>query len=508
MHDEIAYLSAHELRTAYTRRELSPVEVVRALGDRIQALDAFLNTMTATSLERALQAAQASEQRYREGRPLPLDGVSVAVKDLIDTADLQTTYGSGMFAGHLPHRDAPVVRLVRAAGGVVIGKSATHEFAWGITTDNEHFGPTRNPWAPDRVPGGSSGGSAAALAAGLAPLALGTDTAGSIRIPAAFCGVVGLKPTHGAVDGRGVFPLAPSLDHVGPMARTVSDVRLLHSVISKPDYRLHRGAPDPSSLAIKGLRVGICPDLDQIPLGSAAQAARDATAAAFTELGAQVVEVPAPDAPRLYETLGAVVLAEGSRVHRRAGLWPGRGAEYGQEVRSRLELAAIADADTYVDSHYERVRLHSVMHQILSAVDVLLSPVSAISPVPIGQDKLRHAGRQLPFRELVMTSTAPQSLTGLPACTVRAGFDEHGLPVGVQLTSPPRTESRLLDIAEHLHRATEALQNRWPAVTMGRQRRCPPGGEASRTDAPDAPYRATWRSPIPPATGALPRGSH
>jgi aspartyl-tRNA(Asn)/glutamyl-tRNA(Gln) amidotransferase subunit A len=462
LHQEIAYLSAHELRAAYTRRDLSPVEVVHALSERTLALDPHLNTMTATSFGPALEAARASEQRYREGRPLPLDGVPVAVKDLIDTAGLQTTYGSKLFAGHLPQRDAPVVTLVREAGGLVVGKSATHEFAWGVTTDNEHYGATRNPWAPGRVPGGSSGGSAAALAAGLAPLALGTDTAGSVRIPAAFCGAVGLKPTRGTVDATGVFPLAPTLDHLGPMARTVPDAALLLSVMRGAAVTGHAAAPAP--LSLPGLRVGVCPDLDQIPLGADAVAVREAAAAALSGLGAGVVEVAARDVPPLYGTLGTIVLAEGARVHRRAGLWPQRAAGYGRDVRSRLELSRSVRGEDYAESRRGRARLRSVMQGIFRVVDILLSPVSAVQPWPIGEETVEHAGRRMSLRELVMTSTAPQSLSGFPACTVRAGFDADGVPVGVQLTAPPGQEARLLTVAEGLYQATRQIQDRRPAL--------------------------------------------
>jgi aspartyl-tRNA(Asn)/glutamyl-tRNA(Gln) amidotransferase subunit A len=460
VHDEIACLSAHELRACYVRGDLSPVEVVQALGERTEAVDTALNTMTSTAFDQARAEARGSERRYAEGRALPLDGVPVVVKDLIDTAGLTTTYGSRMFAGHRPERDARAVGRVRAAGGIVTGKSATHEFAWGITTENEHYGPTHNPWDPGRVPGGSSGGSAAALAAGLAPLALGTDTSGSVRIPAAFCGVVGLKPTFGSVDTCGVFPLAPSLDHLGPMARTVPDARLLLSVLAEPGART--GQPPPTERPVRDLRVGVCPDLDQVSLSPSARTALDAAAAAFTGLGADLVEVRARDVPPLYETLAVTVLAEAAHVHRSQGLWPERAAEYGNETRSRLEMSAEVSLTDYLDSRRRRLRLHALMRRIFTEVDVLLMPVSAVPPVLIGESTVRHEGHRVPFRELVMTSTAPQSLTGYPSCALRAGFNEYGTPMGVQLTTPPGTESLLLDVAETLYDATLSLQARRP----------------------------------------------
>jgi aspartyl-tRNA(Asn)/glutamyl-tRNA(Gln) amidotransferase subunit A len=286
---DVAYLTAAELLERFARRDLSPVEVVRALVERIAALDPGLRAITTLDADGALESARAAERRHAEGRPRALDGVPVLVKDIFDTASVRTTYGSAMFAEHRPATDAAAVERLHAAGAVVLGKSTTHEFAWGITSASEAFGPVRNPWSPDRVPGGSSGGSGAALAAGFAPLALGSDTAGSIRIPAAFCGVVGLKPTYAAVDERGVFPLAPSLDHVGPMARTAQDAALLLGALT--------GEPPAAATSdrLDGLRVGVCPDLDQVALGPDAERARADAARALEDLGATVAEVRAPD---------------------------------------------------------------------------------------------------------------------------------------------------------------------------------------------------------------------
>ncbi len=362
-----------------------------------------LNILTALDVERSLAGARQAASRYREDRARPLEGVPVVVKDLIDTAGLVTGYGSSIFAGHVPERDAAVVRRVREAGGIVLGKSATHEFAWGVTTDGGSRGPTRNPWDPAVVPGGSSGGSAAALAAGLAPLALGTDTAGSVRIPAAFCGVAALKPTFGSVQADGVFPLAPSLDTVGPMARSAGDLELLFSVIS------------PGTL-----------------------------------------ERPAP--------IGATVGAEGIVGHRRAGLWPERRSAYHRTVRQRLEHASGISLEQYAQAQRDRALITSLAARVLGGVDVLLSPVSGVSPAPIGHDAETGSARARSFRERVMTFTAAQSLTGLPTCTVRAGFDDQGLPVGVQLTSAWGREGMLLWAARLLVDAVPEVQQRWPAI--------------------------------------------
>ena len=220
-------LTAVELRAAFAARELSPVETIDAAAERAE-LGAFI-TLT---LDRGARAGARGRARVRAREARPLEGLTLAVKDLFDTAGVRTTYGSKIYADHVPDADAALVRRAKEAGAIVVGKTLTHEFAWGITSVNPHYPPCRNPYDPERVPGGSSGGSAVALATGAAALALGTDTGGSIRIPAAFCGVSGLKPTYGALSLDGVHPLAPTLDHPGPMARTPADVRLFWEALT------------------------------------------------------------------------------------------------------------------------------------------------------------------------------------------------------------------------------------------------------------------------------------
>jgi Asp-tRNA(Asn)/Glu-tRNA(Gln) amidotransferase A subunit family amidase len=231
---EITALSAVQLLEAYRQRTVSPVGVLDAVAARIEDVDPTLGAFTTLCLERAREEAALAEAAYaRSADAGPLAGVPIGVKDLFDTAGVRTTYGSPMFSDHVPANDAEAVRRARAAGAVLVGKTQTHEFAWGISSVNELIGTCRNPWAPDRISGGSSGGSAVALAARLVPLALGSHTGGSIRVPSSFCGTVGLKPTYGRISAMGVYPLARSLDHPGPMART-PDVALLFSAIADP----------------------------------------------------------------------------------------------------------------------------------------------------------------------------------------------------------------------------------------------------------------------------------
>jgi aspartyl-tRNA(Asn)/glutamyl-tRNA(Gln) amidotransferase subunit A len=462
-------LSAEELIRQYSARDLSPVEVATSLAERIQSLNPALNALTTPTVEEALEDARASERRYLEGTARPLEGVPVVVKDLLDTAGVRTTYGSSMFGRHVPAHDAAAVARIKASGAVLLGKAAMHEFAWGISTDNPHFGATRNPWALDRVPGGSSGGSAVALAAGMAPIALGTDTAGSIRIPASFCGVVGLKPTHSRVDAAGAFPLAPSLDHVGPMARTPADVMLLFSALVAGAGHAARSASAPAdqTRGFRNLRVGVSNDLlSAMPLASDVRSAFEDAVRAVEDLGGRVVELPFPEARGAYDALAKTLLAEALFVHRRAGTYPARKGEYGEDVSARLRLAEGVTLDDYLVASEHRQRVRARFGRLFEEVDVLLSPVSAGPPSRIGEEVVDHLGGRVPFRELVITHTAPQSLAGLPACAVRAGFDDLGVPVGVQFTGPPWSEALVLDAAGSFYEATlAAVQAKTPDLT-------------------------------------------
>jgi aspartyl-tRNA(Asn)/glutamyl-tRNA(Gln) amidotransferase subunit A len=455
--EEIIALSAAQLVAAYRARTLSPVEVVGALAERIERLDPGLGAFTTLCLDRAREEAVAAEALYRGGgETRPLEGVPLGVKDLFDTAEVRTTYGSPMFSGHVPEQDAESVRRVRAAGAILVGKTQTHEFAWGITSVNELMGTSRNPWATDRISGGSSGGSAVALAAGFVPLALGSDTGGSIRVPSSFCGTVGLKPTYGRVSLDGIFPLASSLDHPGPMACNPADAALLFGVLV--DEPPAAALPD----GMRGVRIGLCPDMHLVALAPEIELAYRHAADAAADAGAELVEVPLPEAAGAYQAFGAVQRCEALRTHTEAGLWPARRAEYGADVLGRLEMATNTTLSDYLNGITWRERLRAGLHRAFGQVDLLLTPVTAGVPSPIGEDRVMHLGQEIEFRELVMSYTVPQDLTGLPACTVRAGFDELGVPTAVQFTGPPWSEWRVLAAAQALYEATADVQARQP----------------------------------------------
>ncbi len=300
---ELTSLGAEGLLGEFCARRVSPVEALDAFAARIDAVDLKVGAFTTLCLDLAREEARAAEAAWTRGEARPLEGVPLGVKDLFDSAGVRTTYGSTMFASHLPAKDAEALRRARAAGAILVGKTQTHEFAWGISSVNELMGSTRNPWALDRISGGSSGGSAVALAADELPLALGSDTGGSIRVPSCLCGTVGLKPTYGRISLAGAWPLARTLDHPGPMARTPADAALLLVAIAGADDA------DPASEDVPlgdvagelrrgfaGLTVGLCTDLHLVELAPDVRAAYEAAVRAAEHGGARVVEVSLPEA--------------------------------------------------------------------------------------------------------------------------------------------------------------------------------------------------------------------
>lgn len=438
-------LSAVELLDAFRGCELSPVEVVDELAQRIEDVEAAVNAFVTLDLERAREDAGAAEREYAEGRARPLAGLAIGVKDIFDTAGLRTTYGSTIYGDHVPERDAELVRRLREAGAIVLGKTSTHEFAWGITSVNPHYGSPRNPWDTDRISGGSSGGSGVAVACGEVPLALGSDTGGSTRVPAAFCGVVGFKPSYGLLPTEGLFPLAPSLDHAGLLARTPGDVSAVLEAL---------GVLAPHGASVQGLAVASCRDLGPVELSSAVEDGLAAALAMFGGLGAEVTEVRAPEVRSLYETFSVIQRAEALRVHEERGLFPVRAGEYGDDVRGRLELATAVTFDDYVRASQQRRRLEAAIGRVFERADLVVTPVASITAPLFAAD--------LSARDAIMPFTTPHDLTGVPACAVRAGFDDEGIPVGVQIAGPFGADALVLAAAEAFFDATSELQGVWP----------------------------------------------
>jgi aspartyl-tRNA(Asn)/glutamyl-tRNA(Gln) amidotransferase subunit A len=443
--DDIVGLGARQLLEAFRARRLSPVEVFDAHAARIADVDGELGAFRALCLERAADEAGRAERAYRDGgRPRPLEGLPFAAKDIFDTADVPTGYGSAMFADHVPAADAAAVDCLRAAGAILVGKTTTHEFAWGITSVNPQVGTPRNPVDHRRVAGGSSGGSAAALASHQVPFALGSDTGGSVRIPSSFCGTAGLKPTFQAIPRDGVWPLAASLDHVGAMARTVGD--LAPWLIEL--YGLRSATP------VASARLGVCPNLHLVALAPDVHAVFDGAVATLGEIAAGVSEVAFPGADRIHPTFTTIQGAEAVISHRRAGLFPARAAEYGDDVRGRLEGASSIALEQYADATATRLTLERPCAALFEQVDLVLTPITAVAPSLIDDpDEVDYFGGRIPLRDAVLPYTVPQDLFGLPACAVPAGRDAAGLPVGVQLWGPRGSDGLVLEVAAALESA-------------------------------------------------------
>ncbi len=456
-------LSIAALQTGYRDGDFSPVDVIAALSARIEKLNPELNAFTTLALdEAALQAAKCTEA-IRRGDKRPLVGIPLAIKDIIDTRGLRTTYGSQMFEHHVPSADAILVTKLKQAGAIVIGKSATHEFAWGFTTDNAHYGATRNPWDPRRVPGGSSGGSAVAVASKMVPAAIGTDTGGSIRVPAAFCGVMGIKPSFGSVDLKGVHPLAPSLDHAGPIARSPGDLKLLLRSM-QADAQTQNPGGSVFCGSMRGLKVGIAADMHQPAPTIESSETFERACHLLVENGAEVKSFDDLQVVDSADIFTSIMVSESLQTHRNAGLFPARVSEYSEETVSRLRLAESVSESEYTNALKRRKEIGDVMRRRLEEVHVMISLCSGDRPPLIASlyTPSEETESEYDIRRIVLGYTALQDLTGLPACAVRAGFDADGMPVAVQFTGAMGNDDLVLDVAENFFRLSSDIQERWP----------------------------------------------
>lgn len=454
---EWLWWDATTLVTAIRRKELAPTEVVEAVLARIEALEPTLNAFVTLTADAARAAARAVEEKLARGEDVgPLAGVPVAIKDLYETAGVRTTAGSRVLADYVPTHDATAVRRLREAGAVSVGKTATHEFAFGPTTDSPYLGPTRNPWHTDHVPAGSSGGSGAAVAAGIVPLALGTDTGGSIRMPAAACGIVGLKPTYGRVSKFGVLPLSWSLDHVGPLARSVADVALALRVLAGPDpldptatatpLDDYTAAVERARDGLQGLRLGVpTPWLEEYGVDPEVRAAFDRALDTLRDLGASVEEATLPPADVMTFVNRIITLGEAGAYH--ADLLARHAEEYAPDVRARLELAQFILARDYLTGQRLRTELSQTMAAVMTEFDALLTPTMPIPAPCIGQNLWTYPdGSSEPVQEAMIRYTAPFSVSGQPALSVPCGFTAEGLPIGLQIVGRPFEEATVLRI--------------------------------------------------------------
>lgn len=452
---ELWRLTAGQLAQRFNTAAASPTEALDSVLGRIAALDPSVGAFSCLLEEQArARAAELTEELARGHSRGPLHGVPVAVKELFDVRGAPGDYGSDVLAGRTADADAECVRRLRRAGAVIVGTTRSHEFGWGITTQHHARGGTRNPWSLDRVPGGSSGGSGAAVAAGMVPVAVGSDTGGSIRIPACFCGVAGLKPAFGRIGRTGGVALAPSFDTVGALGRSIGDAAALVAAMSGPDRSdpAATGAPvrvdDRPLSSLDGTRVATATALVDGELDAGVAKVYGQALNALERLGAELVEIDLPAAGEIFEAFRPLQMAEAHHVHRSMGLFPDRADLYGPDVRSRLEAAADVSIGDYLSAQQQRHRIAAAFDRRLQSVDALVSPISAVGPSRIdNSDEALLNGERQPLRDAVMRFTVPQNMTGLPAGIVRAGFDPDGMPVGLQLTAGRGQEAAVVAIA-------------------------------------------------------------
>lgn len=426
-----------ELARGMAEGAFSAEDLVRHAGAAIERLNPQLNAFVHTDIPAALAQARALDAERAAGRVRgPLHGIPVAIKDNVDTADMPTTMGAAHFLGHRPAADARCVTLLREAGAIVVGKTLTHEFAYGPTGDRSVQGAARNPWDPARITGGSSAGSAAAVAAGMVPVALGTDTGGSVRVPSALCGLVGFKPSHGRVSDAGVFPLSPSIEDVGVLAQRVEDARAFMHILSAGAIADAGDASDAPRIAwLANAPFAI----DHEPVTACARAAAERLAGAALLDGGEV----ALHARALQAALSAIQRSEAYEVHaERVEREPGK---YDPEVLERLRASRPVQGWEYVRGLKERARLQTAFARIFEHVDALALPTVAIT-APVLQQRSVNGPGSAGVRETLLGLTNPWNVLGLPAISLPAGFVD-GLPVGLQLVGPAGADAALLALA-------------------------------------------------------------
>ncbi len=459
--EDLAYASIAEIGPRIRRGDVSPVELTQACLDRIARLEPEINAFITVTADAALQQARQAETDIAQGHYRgPLHGIPVAQKDLMYTRGVRTTAGSKVLEHFVPQEDAAVVTRLETAGAIELGKLNLHEFAAGGTSENPHYGAVHNPWNLAHNPGGSSGGSGAALAAGMCLGATGSDTAGSIRIPSHACGTTGIKPTYGRVSCFGVVPLSWSLDHVGPMTRSAADAALMLNLLAGFDRRdsatVDRAIDDFTAgleLSVRGMHIGVPTNYFNASLQPEVESAWRAAIETLVQLGAAPVDVgftTLSDAQRIGMT---IVRVEMATFHRD---WFARQPEaYSPAAHERFATARDLSAIEYLQAQREREPIRAELWSTFDQVDVLVTPAMPTTMARLGSSVVEFDGRRYDTGELATRCTYPFNLSGFPAMSLPCGFDRHGLPIGLQLAAAPWQEALVLRVAHQFQQATD-----------------------------------------------------
>jgi aspartyl-tRNA(Asn)/glutamyl-tRNA(Gln) amidotransferase subunit A len=465
--EDLRYASISELGGRLARRELSPLELTQATLGRAAELNQRLNCFITLLGDEALEAARVAERELAAGEVRgPLHGVPFSVKDLYATKGVRTTAGSKVLADWVPDFDATTVARLKAAGAILIGKCNTSEFAAGPTNNNVHYGPAHNPWDLSRIPGGSSGGSGAAVAAGLGAFSLGSDTGGSVRIPAAVCGVVGLKPTYGRVSKFGVSVLSWSLDTCGPLARTIEDAALVLEAIAGHDPRDPTSSRRPvgryaaglepstsSGQAIRGLRVGVPKEGFWERLDAEVESAVRGAIGKLAELGAAVEEISIPWVEHAFAPANMISWVESAAYHR---TWQDRWADdYGEELQQRVLIGRAMSGPDYLMAQQARRAIVERTRALYDRIDLLATPTSPVPAPPIGAEKVQVGSGTEPVRSAMGRLCRLGSLSGFPAVAVPCGFTRDSLPISLHLMAAPWQERTAMKLAHAYEQATD-----------------------------------------------------
>ncbi|WP_199254090.1 amidase [Mycolicibacterium mengxianglii] len=468
---ELYELPLIEVAAKIQAKEVSPVEVAQSSLARLEATEPMLTAFVTTTPERALEQAKIAEKEIADGHYRgPLHGIPLGVKDLYDTAGIKTTSSSAQRADHVPGADAASVAKLFDAGMTLIGKTHTHEFAYGATTPT-----SGNPWAPDRTPGGSSGGSGAAVGAGVVHVALGSDTGGSIRIPAALCGTVGLKPTFGRASRVGVASLSWSLDHVGPLSRNVIDSALVMMAMSGYDRRDPATVDVPVPDMVTGIGAGVAGKKIGIPTNfytehvePEAAAAAQTAAAILESLGAELVEVTIPLAEHIIATEWAIMMPEATAYHQ--DCLRDSPEKFTDEVRTLLETGAAELATDYINALRLRTQIQAAWKEMFTGIDVLLAP-TVVGAATLRSDPFITwpDGSVEASTPAYVRLSAPANITGLPSLSVPAGFTDAGLPLGVQILGKPFAEPEILQVGYALEQNSDVVGKIAPVLAGAAQ---------------------------------------